>query len=94
MRRGSGGKGRFRGGDGIVRELELLCDAQVTLLADRRKRGPYGLAGGADGAAGRTLVEQKDGQTRTLPGKGSLRLNQGDRIRIESSGGGGWGKVR
>ena len=94
LRRGSGGKGRFRGGDGIVRELELLCDAQVTLLADRRKRGPYGLAGGADGAAGRTQVEPKNGQTRTLPGKGSLRLNKGDRIRIESSGGGGWGKVR
>src|SRR6266481_5824338 len=46
LRRGSGGVGRFRGGDGIVREVELLADAEVTLLADRRSRGPYGLAGG------------------------------------------------
>ena len=54
LRKGSGGAGKFRGGDGIVREVELLADSEVTLLADRRSRGPYGLQGGSDGAAGRT----------------------------------------
>ena len=52
LRPNSGGRGRYTGGDGIVREIEVLTDAQVTLLADRRTRGPYGLAGGAAGAAG------------------------------------------
>ncbi|HWX53538.1 MAG TPA: hydantoinase B/oxoprolinase family protein [Verrucomicrobiae bacterium] len=91
LRRGSGGTGKFRGGDGIVREVELLADAEVTLLADRRSRGPYGLQGGADGAAGRTEVIHNDGKPETLPGKTSVRLKKGERIRIESPGGGGWG---
>src|SRR5206468_9733782 len=56
VRRGSGGAGRFRGGDGVVREIELLADARVTILSDRRERGPYGLAGGEAGAAGRNWV--------------------------------------
>ncbi len=92
LRQGSGGRGRFRGGDGIVREVELLADAEVTLLADRRSRGPYGLQGGADGAAGRTEVVHADGARETLPGKTSVRLKKGERIRIESPGGGGWGR--
>ena len=53
LREGSGGEGKFRGGDGIIREIEVLTDCEVTLLADRRSRGPWGLAGGADGAPGR-----------------------------------------
>jgi len=92
LRKGSGGAGKFRGGDGIVREVELLSDAEVTLLADRRSRGPYGLAGGSDGAAGKTSVVHSDGTVETLPGKTSVRLKKGERVRIESSGGGGWGK--
>ena len=64
LRKGSGGAGKFRGGDGIVREVELLADSEVTLLADRRSRGPYGLQGGADGAAGRTEVVHRDGTKR------------------------------
>ena len=92
LRPGSGGAGKYRGGDGIVREVELLSDAQVTLLADRRSRGPYGLYGGQDGAAGRTTVVRTDQSEQVLPGKCSVRLNQGDRVRIETSGGGGWGK--
>jgi N-methylhydantoinase B len=92
LRQGSGGQGRFRGGDGIVREVELLSDAEVTLLADRRSRGPYGLQGAMDGSAGKTEVVHLDGSRETLPGKTSVRLKKGERIRIESPGGGGLGK--
>ncbi len=94
LRKGSGGAGKFRGGDGIVREVELLADAEVTLLADRRTRGPYGLNGGADGAPGKTEIVHSDGSRETLPGKTSVRLKKGDRVRIESPGGGGWGISR
>jgi N-methylhydantoinase B len=91
LRKASGGQGKFRGGDGIVREVELLSDAEVTLLADRRTRGPYGLQGASDGAAGRTEVIHKNGSREQLPGKCSVRLKKGERVRIESPGGGGWG---
>jgi len=92
FRSNSGGAGLHTGGDGIIREIEVLTDAQVTLLADRRSRGPYGLAGGADGAPGRTLIIRRDGSEEELPGKTSVRLRSGERVRIESPGGGGWGK--
>lgn len=92
LRRGSGGAGRHRGGDGIVREIELLGDAQVTLLADRRTMQPWGLAGGGDGATGRSTLGV-DGGERTLPGKCTLELKRGYRLRIESPGGGGWGRA-
>jgi N-methylhydantoinase B len=92
LRPNSGGAGKHRGGDGIVRELELLCDADVTLLADRRLRGPYGLQGGKDGAPGTNVVIQQDGSEAPIPAKGSVRLKRGARIRIESPGGGGWGR--
>src|SRR6478736_4088152 len=92
LRRGSGGGGKFRGGDGIVRELELLADSEVTLLADRRLHRPWGLAGGADGSAGNASVLRSDGSLEKLSGKANVRLRSGDRIRIESPGGGGWGK--
>ena len=92
LRPNSGGRGLYTGGDGIVREIEVLTDAQVTLLADRRTRGPYGLAGGADGAPGRTIITRQDGSEEALPGKTSIRLRAGERVRIESPGGGGWGK--
>jgi N-methylhydantoinase B len=92
LRSHSGGRGLHTGGDGIVREIELLTDAEVTLLADRRSRGPYGLSGGADGAPGRTLLIRRDGSEETIPGKTSIRLRSGERIRIETPGGGGWGK--
>jgi N-methylhydantoinase B len=92
LHRGSGGGGRHRGGDGIVREIEVLTDCEVTLLADRRMRGPYGLAGGDEGARGTTTILRKDGTTEELPGKCSTRLQAGERVRIESPGGGGWGR--
>jgi N-methylhydantoinase B len=91
LRKGSGGAGKFRGGDGIVRELELLADSEVTLLADRRKHGPYGLQGGANGAPGRTEIIHHDGRREALPGKASVRVKKGTRVRVESPGGGGWG---
>jgi N-methylhydantoinase B len=74
LRKESGGGGKFRGGDGIVRELELLADSEVTLLADRRSRGPYGLQGGTDGSPGKTEIIHHDGRRETLPGKTSVRL--------------------
>jgi N-methylhydantoinase B len=91
LRRGSGGKGRHSGGDGIVREIEVLADAEVTLLADRRRTRPYGLNGGEAGAAGRTLVLCADGSSQLLAGKASVRLKAGERVRVETPGAGGWG---
>jgi len=93
-RAGSGGEGRFRGGDGLIREIELLAPAQVTLLAERRKFRPWGLQGGGDGAAGRTVVVRHgSGEEMELPGKCSLHLDAGDVLRIETPGGGGWGSA-
>lgn len=92
LRRGSGGAGRHRGGDGVVRELEVLGDAQVTLLSDRRSTGPWGLAGGEAGAAGSATV-RSGGHEQELPGKCTRELRAGSRLRVESPGGGGWGSV-
>ena len=92
LRANSGGRGLHTGGDGIVREIEVLTDAQVTLLADRRDRGPYGLTGGNDGVPGRTVITRQDGSEEELPGKTSVRLRAGEKVRIESPGGGGWGE--
>ncbi len=93
FRPASGGRGLHAGGDGIVREIEVLTDAQVTLLADRRSRGPYGLSGGSDGAPGRSLIVRRDGSEEEMPGKASIRLSSGETVRVESPGGGGWGKL-
>src|SRR5246500_578438 len=92
IRTGSGGNGKFRGGDGIVREIEVLTDCEVTLLADRRARGPWGLSGGVDGAPGKTFITRRDGSFEPMPGKFSTRLRPRERIRIETPGGGGWGQ--
>jgi N-methylhydantoinase B len=87
----SGGEGKFRGGDGLIREIELLADAQVTLLSDRRKFRPYGLAEGEPGALAKATHTSGD-QTRQIAGKSSTSAKAGDVIRIETPGGGGWGK--
>jgi N-methylhydantoinase B len=92
VRRNSGGNGRYPGGDGIIREIELLTDTQVGLLSDRRKRGPYGLAGGADGAPGKNSIVEPNGKLISLPGKCSLQAKAGSVLRIETPGGGAWGK--
>jgi N-methylhydantoinase B len=92
LRQGSGGAGKHRGGNGIVREIEVLTDCEATLLADRRTRGPWGLAGGEAGAPGKASVIHSSGSVVEMPGKFSTRLKKGERIRIESPGGGGWGR--
>ncbi len=92
IRKGSGGKGKHSGGDGIVREIETLAPAHMSLLADRRKRAPYGLSGGDDGSTG-TATIIRNRRPRKIGSKGSWELNAGDRIRIETPGGGGFGKA-
>jgi N-methylhydantoinase B len=92
IRKGSGGKGRHKGGDGSVREIEVLAAARISLLSDRRKLAPYGLQGGDDGALGRAFIIRADGSKEQLASKGSWDLRAGDRVRIETPGGGGFGK--
>jgi N-methylhydantoinase B len=91
LRPGSGGRGKHRGGDGVVREIETLVPARMSLLADRRKRRPYGLQGGEEGKAGIDVIIT-DGQIQKVVSKGSHELKKGDRVRIETPGGGGWGR--
>ena len=93
LRADSGGPGKHPGGDGIIREIEVLTDCEVTLLSERRTRPPWGLHGGGDGASGKTTVIRNNGSVEIMPGKFSTRLQSGERIRIESPGGGGWGRV-
>jgi N-methylhydantoinase B len=91
VRRGSGGQGKHKGGDGAVREIEVLVPARMSMLADRRKQGPYGLSGGEDGTRGKsTIIHQ--GRAQRIASKGSWQLSAGDRIRIETPGGGGHGR--
>jgi len=91
LRRGSGGAGARRGGDGVVREIETLVDARMSLLADRRTRAPYGLAGGGEGRPGLDSIV-RGGRRTKIGSKGSWDLRAGDRIRIETPGGGGHGE--
>jgi N-methylhydantoinase B len=91
LRRGSGGAGKWCGGDGIIKEIELLADMHVGILADRRKLPPYGLAGGKPGARGANelVVGRKK---KALPAKCSFYARRGSIVRIRTPGGGGWGK--
>jgi N-methylhydantoinase B len=93
VRVGSGGPGAHPGGEGIDREIETLVDCQLSLLADRRDQGPYGLAGGGAGVPGRDSIF-RNGEYHSIPAKASLRLRAGECIRIRSPGGGGWGEPR
>ena len=90
LRPGSGGAGRHRGGDGLVREIEMLAPAEATVLSERRLRGPWGLAGGGDGAPGVNVVSRQ-GRDEALAGKAQVRLAAGDRLRLSTPGGGGYG---
>lgn len=87
IRRGSGGEGRHRGGDGLIRELEVLAPACFSLLTERRHHGPWGLAGGAPGAAGENRLNGRE-----LPAKVSGTLAPGDRLMLVTPGGGGYGR--
>ena len=89
VRRGSGGEGLRKGGDGIVRKIEFLTDVEVTLLSERRKIPPYGLFGGKPGKVGRNIVV-KGGKKTIMEGKFSTILRRGDVLRIETPGGGGY----
>jgi N-methylhydantoinase B len=93
VRRGTGGRGQFKGGDGIIREIELLAPTQVGLLGDRRKRGPYGLAGGQPGRPGKNTL-MRGGKSQELSGKCAFFAESGTILRIETPGGGGWGALR
>lgn len=94
LRPGSGGAGAHPGGDGVIREVEVLAPSTLTLQTERRARGPWGLAGGADGAPGRNVRIRRDGTEETLPARGTWTLEPGVRVRIETPGGGGWGPAR
>ena len=90
VRRGSGGDGYHRGGDGLRRDIRLLVEGQVTLLSERRARGPSGAKGGASGAPGKNVLI-RNGEETLLPAKTSFEAEAGDVVSIRSPGGGGWG---
>jgi N-methylhydantoinase B len=93
IRRNSGGQGRWRGGDGVTRSLELRVPARVTVISERRRRGPYGLAGGEAGRPGVNRVRlMPQALERKMPGKFTLDVPAGAVIAIESPGGGGFGE--
>jgi 5-oxoprolinase (ATP-hydrolysing) len=90
-RRGSGGAGRWRGGDGVVRGYAFLEPVTATILAERRTTAPFGLAGGGPGAPGRGRVVRAGGRSEEVPGYATLELGPGDQLWIETPGGGGYG---
>ncbi|WP_025209631.1 hydantoinase B/oxoprolinase family protein [Hippea sp. KM1] len=93
IRRGSGGRGAFCGGDGLVREIELLNKAEITVLSERRRLSPYGLEGGEAGKRGRNIII-RDSKEMEMPPKFTMKLNKGDIVRIETPGGGGYFKPK
>lgn len=92
IRRGSGGEGRFRGGDGVVREFLFLCDCTVSLVAERHRIPPYGLAGGGSGRCGSATLITPDGKRERLPSKMTVRVKKGTVLRVVTPGGGGYGE--
>jgi 5-oxoprolinase (ATP-hydrolysing) len=94
IRRGSGGKGKWRGGDGIIREIEFLESVEISLLTQRRKRAPYGKAGGESGLPGRNLFVDREGEVEQLPPICGRKAQAGDVLIIETPGGGGWGAAQ
>ena len=92
LRRQSGGAGLHPGGEGIVREIEFLEPGELSLMGERRRHHPWGLAGGGPGATGEDWLIHPDGSKERLPGKVTLQVEAGDRLRVLTPGGGGWGK--
>lgn len=92
VRKGSGGTGRWKGGDGIIREYEFQEPLEVNLLSQHRVQSPYGMSGGLPGLVGRQRLIGKDGSLVALPGIVNLQVEAGARVVIETPGGGGWGK--
>lgn len=92
LRPGSGGRGRYRGGNGVVREVEFLIDMHVGILSERRTFRPYGMAGGEPAAPGQNLwLRREDGRVVNVSGKASFYAKAGDRMRVCTPGGGGYG---
>ena len=94
LRRGSGGPGRWRGGDGLVREIEFLAPLKLSILSQHRVSAPYGMAGGGEGAPGRQTLVAADGSRRELAGIDGCEVEAGDRLVLETPGGGGFGTAR
>jgi len=92
IRSGSGGKGRFSGGDGIHRDIEFLAPATVTMISERREIPPYGLSGGEPGSCGEDVLVHRGEETR-LPGKFHITVETGDRLLVSTPGGGGFGRA-
>jgi 5-oxoprolinase (ATP-hydrolysing) len=93
LRAGSGGAGACPGGDGLVREIEFLEPMSAAILSNRRRVPPFGLAGGAPGAPGVNRLLRRDGRSETLPATAEFAVDRGDRLRIETPGGGGFGRA-
>lgn len=91
IRRRSGGKGLHPGGDGVVREVEFLKPLTVSFLTERRVKGPRGIDGGGEGAPGKQTRIFAGGREELLPGAVTYAAGKGERVRIETPGGGGWG---
>lgn len=95
LRRGSGGSGHRKGGDGIIREYEFLEPAQVSIISERRKFAPYGILGGQNGRKGRNiLISSSTNKKSLLGGKANFKIQPHDRLRIETPGGGGYGEKK
>jgi len=92
LRSGSGGEGRHPGGEGMVREIEFLAPATVSLMGERRRHRPWGLAGGGPGATGEDWWIHRDRSEERLPGKVTFEAEPGDHLRVLTPGGGGWGE--
>jgi 5-oxoprolinase (ATP-hydrolysing) len=92
IRNGSGGAGQYRGGCGVIREIEFLEPLDVSIISQRRTTAPYGLHGGGNGACGRNILRRASGDVEEiLPPIVSVSVRPGDRLTIETPGGGGWG---
>ena len=94
LRRGSGGEGSYRGGEGVVREIRFLQPAQVTIISERRQFPPYGMEGGGEGKVGTNLLIKSNGEEVRLPHRVAVKVESGGSILIETPGGGGYGKVK
>ncbi len=93
VRKRSGGKGKYKGGDGIVRKYKFLTDATVSLITERRKSAPYGIEGGQEGKKGKNVLLRR-GRTKIISPKATFEVKKGDILAIETPGGGGWGKPK
>jgi 5-oxoprolinase (ATP-hydrolysing) len=91
IRRGSGGSGRYRGGNGAIRRIRFLEPMTASILSNRRRVAPFGLQGGGSGALGRNYLERADGSIVELGAKASVQMNAGDAFIVETPGGGGYG---